>query len=205
MHTVKILTILVGHYQALAYLFIFVGLIFEGEFFIIFSGILAHIGALNFFYTLAFILLGGFTKTLLGYQIGRLIHDKWHEAKFLKHIEKRVQNVMPRFKEKPFWSIFVSKFIMGLNHVVIIYAGFLKVDYKKYLKAEIFSTVIWAPLLLYIGYLFGYTALSISKEIWKFSLIVLLLVIGFILLDKLTGKIYELFEEFYDNGNTEKK
>lgn len=205
MHTVKILTLLVEHHQSLAYLFIFIGLVFEGEFFIIFSGILTHIGALNFFYTLAFILLGGFVKTLLGYQIGRLIHNKWHETRFLKHIEKRVRNVMPRFKKKPFWSIFISKFIIGLNHIVIIYAGFLKINYKKYLKAEIASTVIWAPLLLYIGYLFGYTALSISKEIWKFSLIVLLLIIGFMLLDKLTGKIYELFEEFYDNGNIEKK
>jgi membrane protein DedA with SNARE-associated domain len=94
---------------------------------------------------------------------------------------------------------------MGINHIVIIYAGYLKVDYKKYLRAEICSTVIWAPLLLYIGYLFGYTALSVSKEIWRFSFIVLLLVVGFILLDKSIGKIYELFEEFHGNGNNEKE
>jgi len=106
--------------------------------------------------------------------------------------------IMPRFDQKPFWSIFISKFIMGANHVVIIFSGYMKIDYKKYLKAEFFSTIVWAPLLLSLGYFFGYTALNVSREIWRFSLVVLLLIIGYILLDKFIGWLYELFEEFYD-------
>lgn len=107
---------------------------------------------------------------------------------------------MPNFEQKPFWSIFISKFIEGANHIVIIFSGYKKIDYKKYLRAEIISTLIWAPLLLSLGYFFGYTALNISKEIWRFSLIILILMILFFLVDKLIGWIYEIFEEFYD-GN----
>jgi membrane-associated protein len=198
MHTVKILTSLVEHHETLAYFFIFLILVFEGEFIVIITGILVHLGALELVPSLFFLYLGGMGKTFLGYAVGRLIHNKWCDTKFLKHIEKKVYNIAPRFKRKPFWSIFVSKFIMGVNHSVIIYAGYLKIDYRKYLKAEISSTLIWAPLLLFVGYFFGYTALSVSKEIWKFSLIALLLIIGFILLDKLIAWIYELFEEFYE-------
>ena len=88
-------------------------------------------------------------------------------------------------KSNPFWSIFVSKFIIGTNYIVIIFSGYEKIDYKKYLKAEISSIIIWAPFLLSVGYFFSYTALRISREIWKFSLIVLILFIIFILFDKL--------------------
>ncbi len=40
MHTVKLLTQLVENYQILAYGIIYLGLILEGEFFLIFTGIL---------------------------------------------------------------------------------------------------------------------------------------------------------------------
>ena len=199
MHTVKVLTLLVEHNQALVYLIIFVGLIFEGEVILMSTGILAHLGALNIWFALCFVLVGGFSKTLLGYHIGKVIHDKWHDTKVLKYIEKRVFNFMPRFDQKPFWSIFISKFIIGFNYMVIIFAGYKKVNYRKYLKAEIISTIIWAPLMLSLGYFFSYTALHISREIWKFLSIVLIFVIGYIIFDKLVGWVYEIFEEFYGN------
>ena len=198
MHTVNLLTSLVENHQVLVYALIFVGLVFEGEFILISTGILAHLGALNFYFALVFLLLGGFGKTFLGYYIGRMIHDKWNGTKFMKYIEKRISIVMPRFDQKPFWSIFISKFIMGMNHIVIIFSGYKKIDYRKYLKAEISSTIIWAPCLLTLGYFFGYAALHVSGEIWRFSLVVLILIIGFILLDKFIGWLYEIFEEFYD-------
>ena len=77
------------------------------------------------------------------------------------------------------------------------YAGFVKVDIKKYLKAEVASTIIWAPSLLCLGYFFSFTAFSISKEISKFSLIILILVVLFFLIDKFIAWLYELFEEFH--------
>lgn len=200
MHTVKLLTSLVENHQILVYALIFIGLVFEGEFILITTGILAHLGALNFWFALIFILFGGICKTFLGYFIGKMVHKKFNGTNFMKYIEKKVFIVMPRFNHKPFWSIFISKFIMGANHVVIIFAGYLKIDYKKYLKAEFISTAIWAPLLLSLGYFFGYMALNVSKEIWRFSLIVLILITGFIVLDKFIGWLYEIFEEFYDDA-----
>ena len=198
MHTVKFLTILVEQHQVLAYALIFIGLIFEGEVVLISTGILSHLGALNIWFTLCLVIFGVLTKTFLGYYVGKTIHNKWHETKFLKYIEKKVLNIMPHFDQKPFWSIFVSKFIFGVNNMVIIFSGYKKINYKKYLKAELSSTIIWAPLLLLLGYFFSYTALHVSKEIWRFSLIILIFVILFFLFDKLIGWIYEIFEEFYD-------
>ena len=197
MHTVNFLIRLVEHHQILAYGIIYLGLIFEGEFFIISTGILVHLGALNFWFSLLFLLLGGLSKTLLGYALGEFLYKKFNHHKFFKYIQRRVYRVLPRFKTQPFWSIFISKFIIGANHVVIIFSGYEKIDYKKFLKAEMSSTIIWAPALLILGSFFSYTALHVSREIWKFLLVVLILFIIFILFDKLVSRLYELFEEFY--------
>ncbi len=198
MHTVNFLTHLLVTHQLLVYLLIFLGIILEGEFVLLCAGILVHLGALNFYSTLVFVLIGGFCKTFLGYQLGKFIHDKWHKSKFLRYIEKRVHIIMPHFARRPFWSIFISKFIM-VNHIVIIFAGYKKINFKKYLQAEVLSTLVWAPLLLLLGYLFSYAALYVSHEIWRFSMIVLVLMIAFILFDRLMSWIYELFEELYSD------
>ncbi len=200
MHTVNLLTSLVDNHQFLAYAIIFFGLIFEGELVVISVGILAHLGALNFWFSLFFILLGALTKTFVLYEVGAFLNRKFHHHGFFKYIQKRVYNTLPRFKVKPFWSIFISKFIMGINYVVVLFCGFEGIDYKKYLKAEISSTLIWAPLLLSLGYFFGYTAFNISREIWKFSMVIVVLLVLFIVFDKLVSWIYEVFEEFYDTN-----
>ena len=201
MHTVYLLTRLVEHHQILVYWIIFLGLVFEGEFFIISTGILVHLGALDLGPAVFFILLGGFTKTLLGYAFGEFLFKKFNNHKLFKHIQKRVYNVLPKFKTKPFWSIFISKFIMWANNVTIVFSGYEKIDYKKFLKAEISSTLIWVTLLLSLGYFFSYAALHVSHEIWKFLIVVLVLFIVFVLFDNFVGWLYELFEEFYDENS----
>ncbi|MCX6752803.1 MAG: hypothetical protein NTW62_00440 [Candidatus Nomurabacteria bacterium] len=200
MHTVNLLKHLVEGHEVLAYAVIFLGIVFEGEFIIISTGILAFVGALNIYSAFIFILCGGIGKTFLGYYIGNVIEKKWKHTKFVKYLERRVSHVMPRFEERSFWSIFISKFILGINNIIIIFSGFKKVPLRIYLKAEFISTLIWAPSFFFLGYFFGFTALNISHEIWRFLLIVLMLVISFIAFDRLIAWLYEVFEEFF-NGN----
>lgn len=200
MYTVNFLTQLVEHHQVLVYLIIYFGLIFEGEFFIIFAGILSHLGALNLWTSFFFIILGGLSKTLIGYRLGRFLFKKFNHSKFFKYIQKRVYVILPQFKTKPFWSIFISKFIIGANNIVIIFSGYENINYRKFLKAEISALTIWAPLLLSLGYFFSYAAIRVSHEIWRFLMVILILYILYVLFDKLVSWVYELFEEFYDDA-----
>ncbi|HEY4493953.1 MAG TPA: DedA family protein [Candidatus Paceibacterota bacterium] len=197
--TIQFLTNLVEHHQALAYTVIFLGLVIEGEFFLIFTGIMAHLGAINLWVAFLFALAGVFGKTFFGYALGKYLFKKFNHNKFFKYIRKRVYHFLPHFKQRPFWSIFVSKFIMGANNVTIIFSGFEKVSYRKFLRAETISNFIWTPAVLSLGYVFSYTALKVSHEIWRFSLIVLVFIILFIIFDRVISWAYGLFEEFYSN------
>ncbi len=202
MHTVQVLNHLVGEHQALAYLLIFVGLIFEGEIVVITAGVLSYLGVLDFWLSLSFILAGGAVKTFFGYYFGVFLYKKYNQSNFLKYLEKRVLYFVPRFKQKPFWSIFVSKFIMSVNYWVIVFSGYIKINLKTFLKAELFSTIIWAPLLLSLGYFFSQTALSFSKEIGKFSMLIFTFLVIFLLFDKLIAFSYRIFE-YFKNGLTD--
>ncbi|MEK7088718.1 MAG: VTT domain-containing protein [Patescibacteria group bacterium] len=206
MYTVKFLTALVENHQILAYSIIFLGLIFEGEVVVITTGVLAYLGALDFTLSLIFIFTGSFVKTFTLYYIGELLNNKFSYSKFFQYIERRVFYFMPRFKQKPFWSIFLSKFIMGTNYLVILFSGYNKINLKTFIKAEICSTIIWAPLLLSLGFFFSQTAISISKEIGKFSLVILVLMIVFLLFDKIVSSFYTFYEYFKNgiNGNGHK-
>lgn|SRR3989338_511131 len=198
MHTVNLLTTLVENHQILAYAVIFLGLILEGEIVVISAGVFSQLGALDLPLVLLFIFLGGISKTFIGYALGKFLHKKFNHLKFMKYVEKKVHLMLPRFEVKPFWSVFASKFIIGANNLVIVFSGYRNINYKKFLRAEMLATVIWTPLLLSLGYVFSYAALQMSREIWRFSMIVLALLISFIIFDKLAGFLYELFEEFKD-------
>lgn len=198
MHTVNLLIRMVENHQILVYLVIYFGLLFEGEFFLISAGILMHLGALNPLLTVLFVFAGGLSKTFVGYALGEFLYRKFNHNRFFKYIQKRVYGVLPRFKTHPFWSIFISKFIFGANNIVIVFSGYEKIDYKKFLKAEILALAVWAPLLLLLGYFFSYTALHVSRDVWRFLTIVFALFVMFVLFDKLVSWIYELFEEFYN-------
>ena len=193
MHTVQVLSHVVENNQLFAYLLIFLVTIIEGEVIAISAGIMILLGALNFWVCLLAILCGGAIKTFLGYYIGKTLNEKFNNHRFFRYVEKKVFTIMPRFEQKPFWSIFISKFLL-INHLVIIFAGYKKIIFKKYLQAEVISTVIWAPGLLLLGYFFSYAAIRLSGEISDFLLIIVLFIIGFFLLDKLITLLYDVFE-----------
>jgi membrane-associated protein len=201
MHTIQALNYLVENNQAIAYFIIFLGLIFEGEVTLISTGVLAHLGALDFSTSLAFIFAGGIIKTFIGYKLGEFLHKKYNHSRLFTYLERKVLSVIPRFRERPFWSIFLSKFIMGMNYFVIIFSGYEKINFKKYLKAEIIATVIWAPLLLCLGYFFSYAALKVSGEVSRFLMLILFFTLTFILLEKAVELLYGLYEHFKERRN----
>jgi len=194
MNTVNALANFVAGNEVLAYILIFLGIIIEGEVVVLFSGILAYLGGLNIT-TLFFVgVLGIASKSYLGYYLGAYLERKYPHNRFFRYIESKILYFLPHFKDRPFWSVFVSKFIYGINHFAIILSGYLKINFKTYFKAEFSSSIIWLMEFLAIGYFFSYSAIGITKDIRKFSILILLFIIAFLLFEKFITFLYELFK-----------
>jgi membrane protein DedA with SNARE-associated domain len=177
------------------YLLIFLGMIIEGEVVVVIAGIFAHLGSLNIYWIILFIVIGGSIKSALVYGIGRYLQKNHSSNKFLCKTEKRINYFLPNFLNKPFLSIFLSRFlILGMHWFALVFAGYKKIKLKTYIKAEASSLVVWSTLMLSIGYFTSFTALSISHDVRKFLIIVLAGFIAFFILEKLIAFIIELFE-----------
>lgn len=181
-------------HAVIVYLIIFIGVVFEGEIMVIFAGIFSYLGSINVFIALIAVLLGGATKSFLGYTIGFYLNKHHSHRPFINKIERRISYFLPKFNERPFWSIFVSRFfILGIGWFTIVFSGYRNIPLKLYIKAEGYSLALWSVLMLALGYFFGYTALSISRDIRNVLLMILAFFIIFFILERIFAFMVELF------------
>lgn len=178
-----------------AYLLIVIGIILEGEIVVILAGIFSHLGSLNIYLVILFIVIGGAIKSVIGYSIGCYLQKNHSHNRFLLQAESRVNYFLPNFSRKPFFSIFLSRFLLfGMHLFTLIFTGYKKTNINKFIKAEASSLVAWSIVMLSIGYFFSYTALSISKDVRNFLGIILIFFIMFFILEKIVIFVVELFE-----------
>ena len=176
-----------------AYIFIIIGVIIEGEIVVILAGIFAGLGSLNIFVSFLAAVAGGGIKSVFGYWFGAYLQRKHSGRPMLHQAENRVNYFFPRFKEKPFWSIFLSRFlILGLHWFSMVFSGYKKVKIRTYIEAEVSSLFTWAIAALALGYFFSYTALSVSRDVRKFIGIILLFFIAYFIVEKIVAFVIEI-------------
>lgn len=192
--SINIIRHIVEDHATIAYIAIIIGIVVEGEIAVIFAGIFSHLGSLNLFISFISVIIGGSLKSLMGYMIGWHLQLNHSHRPVMKKIERRIAYFLPKFAERPFWSIFISRFfILGIGWFTVLFSGYKKVPIKIYAKAEALSLAIWSMGVLGLGWIFSFTALSISRDVRKFLLIILVFFILFFVLEKLLAFIVELF------------
>jgi len=179
----------------IAYILIVLGVILEGEIVVILAGIFVHLGSLNIFVALGAIILGGSIKSVIGYSLGSYLQNNHSHMFILRKVERRIHHFLPHFNERPFWSIFLSRFlIFGIYWFALIFAGYKKTKMHIFIKAEIYSLIAWSIVMLSLGYFFSYTAIYISRDIRNFIGLILIFFIGFFILEKIIAFFVKLFE-----------
>ncbi len=185
----------VALHKMLAYGLFFAGIILEGEIVLIFAGIMTHIGVFHVV-EIAPVLVGAtIIKPIVWYVVGDFLLHAFPANKFLRFIERRIHSFLPHFREKPFWSIVSSKFIYGINHFMLLFCGYTKINFKKYMEAEFLSSALWLVGFFSLGYFFSYAAFSISHDIRNVILLVFLFILGYLLVQKFISLFIEYKEE----------
>lgn len=181
-------------HAVIIYFIIIIGVLVEGEMVVLLSGVFVSLKSLNPFLALIAIVLGALSKTFIAYSVGSYFSNNHSNNAFVRKVENRICAFIPHFDRKPFFSIFISRFLLlGMAWFTLIYSGFKKINFKTYIKAELSSLFIWAPLTLALGYFFGNTALSISRDVRNFIILILSFLFIFFILEKLVAFIVELF------------
>lgn len=170
------------------YVILFLAMIIEGEAFLIVAGVLARLKALDFGDVLWVSFVGVMIGDVLWYGLG-MITTRAEKFSFVaRAAEKTVLVLLPRFRENPFSSIFLSKFIYGANHATLVLSGIMRVKFQLFIKAELVASFAWVAIFSVIGFMFGHAALAFTHKAAQFALIALIFVIGFILIQRWVGK-----------------
>lgn len=179
-------TIPLIHYLALwapvGYLTIFLGMIFEGDLVLFTAAFLTRTGAFNPILMIVTVFSGVIIGDLLWYKLGARLN----EGSFLQRAASRLGKPFDRhLLARPLHTIFISKFVYGIHHAVLMRAGALGLDKKKFIKDDLISSFWWVTVVGGLGY-FSSASFDIVKHYLRsFELFLLVGVLGFILLERL--------------------
>ncbi|MEK6850517.1 MAG: hypothetical protein AABX85_03000 [Nanoarchaeota archaeon] len=150
----------------------------------LFLGILAGAGKINFFIILLFGFIGGLIHDILFYFIANSPTAHFIKKRF--KLSKR-KNKIAGFIEKIgnghyFLPILIAKFVYGVRDAVILYVAHNNKNFKRYLLVVACADFIWMTTIVSIGWLAGqgFTAfinLFRGFEKWLFILLAGLIIL----------------------------
>lgn len=180
----------VQDHRTWGYVLLFLGMVLEGEVFLIVSGMLARLGAFSFGEVLWVALAGVMVGDVFWYGVGVVLSRFDGRVPLTKAAERSVLMFFPNFRTKPFFSILFSKFIYGVNHAALVFSGVLRLDFPLFLRAEFLASFVWVAIYGVAGYMFGHAALAVTNKVTRFALLALAFMVGFILLERWITNYY---------------
>ena len=147
-----------------------------------FAGFLAVEGSLNFWLVILFSTLGSIIGSLISYAMGYYGGNKFvlKYGKYLLLDETDLAKTEKWFAKRGEKTIFISRFIPVVRHLISIPAGIGKMNLKKFCLYTIIGAAIWNGILTYCGYILGKNWQSIRhySEYISITVAVLLVLAG---------------------------
>ncbi|MFA5992465.1 MAG: DedA family protein [Candidatus Pacearchaeota archaeon] len=122
-----------------------------------FAGFLIHEGKFTILNVIIFSTIGTIIGSLISYYIGfwlgKPFFEKYGKYFFLnKHHLHQTENFFKKYGDK---TIFISRFIPVVRHLISIPAGVSKMNIWKFLLYTILGGIIWNTFLTYLGIQLG--------------------------------------------------
>lgn len=130
-----------------------------------FAGYLAAQGQLNFFLVVVLSsiasLLGSWFSYGIGYYGGIPVIRKW--GKYVLLDEDRLKWAQNWFRKRGDVTIFISRFIPVVRHLISLPAGIGKMNLSKFSLYTFAGATIWNTFLLYLGFILGANYVIVHK------------------------------------------
>jgi membrane protein DedA with SNARE-associated domain len=172
----------------LGYSLVFIGVIFEGDLFLLTTAFLTRLQFFGFMEIFPVVLIGTYTGDLLWFWLGRL--GRKSDNRLIKRLVRLSAKVHIDFEQNFFRTLFITKFAYGTHHLTLVKAGIEGVPFRKYVENIFLASFLWIAIVGGLGYIFAASYLAVRRY-FKYAEYVLLaaLVIYFILFKKFSRKI----------------
>jgi len=149
-----------------AYLLIFFLMFFEGDALIFLSVYLTNQGYLELEILVPVIFAAAVVGDSLWFKFGGYLERR---SPFVhKWFGKATTPINDRLARKPKTTLFLSKFMYGLNRVTMVRAGAISMRYKTFLKTDMFTIICWISLIGGIAF-FTSVSLDLFRHYFKYA------------------------------------
>ncbi len=171
-------------WKPLGYLLVFFAMMIEGDLALFTTGFLTNLRVFDPFDILAIVFAGVLVGDTLWYELGRRLEK--HAPDLIKRwIEKIAGPFDEHIRNRPFRTIFISKFTYGVHRIILARAGMLGIKFGEFLKSDIVASSAWIAIVGGLGYFSG-LSFELAKHYLKFAEVTLLIaLVIFVLLLKL--------------------
>ncbi|MBI4733632.1 MAG: DedA family protein [Rubrobacteridae bacterium] len=187
----ELLELLQRYFNDYGYWIIFLALLFEnffvtgllipGETVLLLGAVTAGNGTFNIFYVVLVAFVAALIGNIIGYYIGMRGGRPFIERFGGRFIStERIKGAEEYFDSHGPKTVFVGRFAAGVRVFVPLLAGAAKMNFAKFLGYTTAAITLWTVALSVIGYYFGQNLDYIKKIFGNFTLIVLVVVVGFI-------------------------
>ncbi|MFH1392683.1 MAG: DedA family protein [bacterium] len=165
------------------YWLLFVGVFLEGEAMLLAAGVCAYLGYLDIFLVIPIaclaIIAGDNAQYWLGRKLGKAFLNKYSVF----------QKINGKFNHHSNKIILFSRFLFGMRVATILMAGANNFNYKKFLKFNAISGILWVIAIAFLGFVFG-ASFVLLRKILKYSAlaITVLVILGIVIYYFITKK-----------------
>ena len=149
---------------------VLIGSAVEGDFTMVFAGVVANLGYFSFPVAVGFAALGAFIGDSIWYLLGRAHTTRFRSAKFYQkvgpHVEKAAQKL-------GLWQIVASRFVYGTRVATMLFWGLHGLGFLRFALMDALGCVLSATAFVGLGYLIGNGADVILHQVKRFELVLM--------------------------------
>ncbi len=150
----------------IVYLLVFLAMFLEGDALLFLAVYLAHQGYLQVGVLVPVVFVAVLINDSLWFKFGACLEA--HSPFVHKWLGKATTFINTRLVRKPKTTVFLSKFMYGLNRVTMVRAGAIGMRYKTFLKTDIVTVLCWIGLIGGIAF-FTSVSLEVFRHYFKFA------------------------------------
>ncbi len=152
----------------------FVGLFVPGELALLTGGYIAHRGNASLGVMMGVAAVGAIVGDSLGYEIGRRFGPALQRSRLGRKVgTKRWARAEAYLEEKGGRAIFAGRFVGVLRALVPAVAGATRMPYRQFLAWNALGAIIWAPGMVFLGYLAGPSYRRVERYAGRAGLVLL--------------------------------
>lgn len=152
---------------------VFLGLFVPGETFVIFGGLFAAQGHLDWRILFPVVLAGGYLGDLTGYFIGYVFGETVLQkvGKRFGYKEQHFKKAHAFFERWGALAVIIGRFLSLFRSLLPATIGTVRYGIQKYILFDFIGTFLWSCTFVFVGYYFG--------ESWeRFGIIAPLIIVG---------------------------